>query len=124
MSIPKKQFHHLTDKDRTIIATLRHAKYSIDAIAKRLSVHRSTVYREIQRNGGKRVYNEVIAHRQARKRWNQSHTKLSVPSHAIRTYIVFHLILDGWSPEQIAGRLSILLVMRQYINLFTVLLLI
>ncbi len=107
MSIPKNSFRHLTDKDRTIIATLRHAKYSINAIAKRLSVHRSTVYREIQRNGGKHVYNEVIAHRQARKRWDKSHKKLSIPSHTIRTYIVFHLIFDGWSPEQIAGRLSI-----------------
>ena len=39
MSIPKKLFHHLTEKDTTIIAMLLHAKYSISEIVIQLQKH-------------------------------------------------------------------------------------
>ena len=98
-------------RERRLIEDLLVAKASVASIARRLSRHRSTVYREISRNrfddrelpelSG---YYGVLAQRKAaERRWR--HRKL------IRMPDLLAAVVDrlkaGWSPEQIAGRLRL-----------------
>jgi len=96
--------------ERRTIEDLLHRKVSVTEISRRISRHRSTVYREIRRN----VYKDeelpqldgyygmnaqrFTAERRARRR------KL-VRISALREAVIDRL-QEGWSPEQIAGRLK------------------
>jgi IS30 family transposase len=44
-------YQHLSHKDRVAIGTLREAAHSVIEIAAQLRVHRSTIARELKRNG-------------------------------------------------------------------------
>ena len=51
-----QHYNHLTSEDRTAIRALLQENFSQAKIAKNVGVHRSTIYREIRRNSGKRGY--------------------------------------------------------------------
>lgn len=101
----------LSVEERKILARLLHHKTRIAEIARVLSRHRSTIYREVQRNWWHDVevpqadgYWPLTAQKQAQDR-RRKYRKL-VAHQDLRDAVVDRL-KTGWSPEQIAGRLRI-----------------
>lgn len=101
--------------ERRQIATLLEAKVPVAEIARRLGRHRSTIYRETRRNfyytdfrdrwGQEyRGYYAVAGHGMAKRRQTRQAKLLRRP--ALREYVVARL-RDGWSPQQVAGRLKV-----------------
>lgn len=100
---------HLTLEERRIVAGLLHRKVSVAQIAIHLGRHRSTIHREIRRNfwhdpevpmaTGYWHMNaqSLAAARRSRQRKLIQHDDLRLA--------VIERLKDGWSPEQIAGRL-------------------
>jgi len=93
----------LTASDRSVLAHLLELKFSKVQIARRLGVHRSTVFRELQRNSGPIGYiPEEAQSRTDVRRWIWRKRKMD--DAATREYVCRHLE-EQWSPDQIAGRL-------------------
>ena len=106
----KKKYKHLTLKEREIIWMGLMSKKSQTRIAEIIGRHKSTISRELAKyNKGyklKRKYFPFKAHKKAKLRKKWSHKRPRIPNNKIRDYIEEKIML-GWSPEQIAGRLSI-----------------
>jgi len=104
----KKQYNHLSSEERDKIAYLRARGKSISNIAKIIGRNRSTVSRELRRNKSPtyNVYLANRAHQRAVKRKSLSVKRQRVRDPVIRRYIMRKL-KARWSPELIAGRLSI-----------------
>lgn len=101
-------YAHLTRKERYQIERLTQEATPIAQIARKLKVHRSTIYRERRRGagGGGRyaaAYAQVAAERRARR---------SVANHPRKPAVLWRSIarrlLRDWSPEQICGRAKLL----------------
>ena len=78
---------------------------SCQRIGDRIDRHKSTVCRELKRNGGREVYRPVVAHEQAWLRARRPKpTKLAQNPELCERVVED---LEGlWSPEEIAGRLK------------------
>ena len=109
------RYSHLELAERRQIATLMEAKVPIADIACQLGRHRSTIYRETRRNfyhtdfrdrwGQEyRGYYAVSGHRMAERRRARQAKLVHRPT--LREHVVARL-RDGWSPQQIAGRLKL-----------------
>lgn len=99
-----KQYQHITQENRVAISTLLKAGFGRQAIADQLGVHRSTIYREINRNGLKvSGYLPIVAERLVKERKTRQ-LKLNEDNDLSR--LVAGYLKKGWSPEQIAGRLK------------------
>ena len=99
-----KGYHHLTHIERCQICTLKDRGDSFRSIAKHLSVHPSTIGREIKRNSGLKGYRHTGAHQKARFRKN------TMPNNKMGAEIIAALrekLKLGWSPVQISGRLKL-----------------
>ncbi len=99
-----KGYHHLTQEERCQICALRKSGLSEPAIARQLGRDRTTVWREVRRNGGGRGYR----HRQAQGKASARRSAASSVARKMtpeRWRLVEDRLADGWSPEQIAGRL-------------------
>lgn len=98
-----QQYDHLTLEERCAIARLHEAGQSLRQIAAALDRSPSTISRELRRNGGTKVgYKPAYAQDQARaRRWTGS--KLERDD-ALRNRVL-GCLQNGWSPEQVAGRL-------------------
>jgi IS30 family transposase len=89
-----------------MLAALRTQGFSLSGIARQLGCHRSTVAREVKRNtshdGHYRASKaqELTNGRRSRSRRNQHFTTFELES-------VNTLLRERWSPQQIAGRLSV-----------------
>lgn len=97
-------------RERRIIEDMLNAKFSISEIATELGRHRSTVYRDIKRNfytdgelSNLSGYYGVIAQRKAEARRARRRKLIRLPK--LRQAVITQL-KEGWSPEQIAGRLA------------------
>ena len=97
-------------RERRIIEDMLNAKFSISKIATELGRHRSTVYRDIKRNfytdgelPNLSGYYGVIAQRKAEARRARRRKLIRLPK--LRMAVITQL-KEGWSPEQIAGRLA------------------
>jgi len=102
-----RRYCHLSLEERDRLAVMRAHGLSINEMARRLKRNKSTVSRELQRNRGP-VYSSygggsADLRARARRRLASRRERLRRPG--IRAYIRAKLHL-GWSPEQIAGRLS------------------
>ena len=99
------KYGHLTIEERCEIARLRTAGHSVRQIAAGLDRAPSTITRELRRNGSKtQGYQPSYAHQQARaRRWCGSRLERD---HHLREQVLFRL-KQGWSPEQVAGRLAL-----------------
>ena len=104
-------FAHLGLEDLPRLMRPREAKVRVDEMARQLGRHRSTICREIKRNGWHDA--EVP---QAEGYWPVSAQSLSDGRRRRRCKLLRHPALqaavvkrlkDGWSPEQIAGRLKL-----------------
>jgi IS30 family transposase len=99
-----ERYGQLSLEERCTIAQLREAGQSIRQIAAALDRSPSTVSRELTRNEGKQVgYKPSYAQQQARaRRWTGSRLERD---DGLRD-LVLRQLGEGWSPEQIAGRLA------------------
>ena len=97
-------------RERRTIEDMLYAKVPVNEIATTIGRHRSTVYREIKRNyftdeelpylSG---YYGTIAQREAAAR--RARRRKLIRLGELRTHVINRLI-EGWTPEQIAGRLG------------------
>lgn len=92
----------LTYEDRCQIAALLKRGISKAAIACDLGVHRSTVGREIRRNGGKTGYYHHWAQSQAEERQAARDSQVHKMKGALLAFVEERLRVD-WSPQQISG---------------------
>ena len=99
------QYHQLTIEERCEIARLHSQGRSIRQIAAGLDRAPSTVARELNRNGSRTLgYQPSYADQQARaRRWIGSRLERD---DALRERVLAGL-KQGWSPEQVAGRLAL-----------------
>ena len=97
-------YTHLSMKDRCLIATFLSMNAKISTIATRSGRHRSTIYREIKRNKGCERYMPGMAHEMAQQRHPGPSNKLQ--THAELNKYVLAGLKNGWSPEQISGRME------------------
>src|SRR5580658_4475891 len=97
-------YRHLTADERYRIARLREDGQSIRQIATALDRPPSTISRELKRNSGSQVgYQPLYADQQARaRRWTGLRLERDA---ALREHVLAQLA-QGWSPEQVAGRLA------------------
>jgi len=104
--IPK--YRKLVKEDRILIARWRFEGYSRKRIAKLLGRAVSTVGREIQRNSFQgKVYEPLHAQSKADEKKERAwKAKQPLKNPQIYAYVLGKL-RDGWSPEQISGRLKL-----------------
>ena len=100
-----KHYGHVTIEERCEVARLQAEGRSIRQIAAGLDRSPSTVARELKRNGSRTGgYKPVYAHQQARaRRWRGSRMERD---DALRARVL-SCLQQGWSPEQVAGRLKL-----------------
>lgn len=96
-------YNQLTQKERRQIKAFLDMDWPIDAIASRIGRHRSTIYRELKRNRINENYFPVKAHTRAQARKRRKPLKIWVNSQSYK--YVMKRLKQGWSPEQIAGRM-------------------
>jgi len=100
-----KTYKHLTPYERDILVIGINKGHTLNSIAEKLGRHRSTLKRELDRNFGPRRYRPHKAHERALKRHHEAHKKERLKSNALR-HDVEALLMKGWSPEIISGRLN------------------
>lgn len=97
-----KGYHHLAYEERCLIFILTQRGESKHQIAKELKVCRSTIYRELARNEGKKGYRYKQAHKKSCKRHQKvNRRKLKMTGELLK--IVESKLTLQCSPEQIAG---------------------
>jgi len=99
-------YTQLSQKERRQLKAFLDMGYTVSDITNRLDRHRSTIYREINRNSTGGCYWPVKAHTQARERKWRKPLKLIVDSPCYK--YVLDKLKKGWAPEQISGRMRIL----------------
>jgi IS30 family transposase len=98
-----KSYSRVSYEERCQIDAFLKTNYSLPEIATLLGRSKSTIYRELKRNSRLGIYTPSCAHAVARKRY-RSCRKKSRLTPKLENFV--HLMLEeGWSPEQIAGRL-------------------
>jgi len=97
----KKTYRHLSKYDRNLIFRLNRQRCSVSFIAKCIGVHRSTIYRELKRNGCP-DYRNNVAHESACTRRSNANKRRAKIKFLHLAYIEERL-LRSWSPEQIAS---------------------
>jgi len=93
-------YTQLTREQRYQIQALLKMGHSQTDIAGTLSVHRSTISRELQRNRGRRGYRPKQAHQFALQRRKKARKRITADIWAL----VEVRLRQDWSPEQITGR--------------------
>ena len=99
------KYSQLTLEQRYQIYAIKRAGFKQNQIALEISVHPSTVSRELGRNTGKRGYRPKQAHQKAKQRkLSKAHERVSPQTwRAVET----SLREQQWSPEQISGYLKL-----------------
>lgn len=93
---------HITKEQRYQIEVYVKLGKAKDFIAKELNVHRSTVFREIARNGQKRgKYSAQTAHGFSEERKERLFANRTFTADCQKTVIEY--LGEQWSPEQISG---------------------
>lgn len=93
-------YHHLTGYQRCQLYTLKKRGDSNRFIAQEIGVHRSTIYREKQRNSGLKGYRYKQADEKAKSR-RQNRRELKMTQSTLLT--INEKLNLQWSPEQISG---------------------
>jgi len=97
-------YKQLTQEQRYQIYAMKRAGFKQNKIAEEISVHPSTVSRELKRNRGGRGYRAKQAHALAEQRKQAK----QVPRIAPQTWALVKTHLsEQWSPEQISGHLKL-----------------
>ncbi len=100
-------YRHLSLRERDRITELRFHSMSLREIAKELGRSPSTLSRELRRNAtpSYKVYLSHRAHERAVTRKKEAGVRLRLKDERIVSYVRTRLV-EGWSPELIAGRIS------------------
>lgn len=96
----------LTDIERDQIAILVSRRIGVRDIGRQLNREHSTILREIKRNRFGQNYVAIHAQHLAKKRKSNAGKRHPLKDSQIYTYTLEKL-RQGWSPEQIAGRLEL-----------------
>ena len=106
--LQRRHYKHLSVFDRTRIGTKWKEGMHVRDIAALIKRDRSTVIRELKRNGsGKNLgYRPEFAHTKAWKKREKRGVRPLLKNTLIRDYVT-EKMKDGWSPEQIQLRLPI-----------------
>ncbi len=99
-------YHHLTYKQRCQIDALLKSGESRREIAVKICIHRSAIYRELERNSGKDGYDCDQAHAKACVRSSLANAQPRKMTPDTVQFIEGRLCNYQWSPEKIAGRLK------------------
>ena len=101
-----KKYDHLTLLERDKITTMLYERKSFGEIALALGRSKSTLSREIKRNASPeyQCYLSHRAHGRSEERRKQSGSRPRLKNKQIVSFVTAEL-QEGWSPEQIAGRL-------------------
>jgi transposase, IS30 family len=97
---------HLTLGERQYLQRLVKAKMPKAEIARLLNRHRSTIYRELDRNGDALGYQSDRAEWLAKRRRLRCHRPQKLRDLDMRLYVNDRL-RQAWSPDQIAGRMRV-----------------
>jgi IS30 family transposase len=99
-------YKHLTMEERNVIYRMRFAGHSDAEIARCLGRHRSSIGRECRRNADvEGRYFAAAAQTWANSR-RRAHLRRPKTGHRRLMAYVAERLMDHWSPEQVAGRLS------------------
>ena len=109
-----ESYHQLTQHERYIIASMRRQRNSVPQIADRLGRHRSTIYREVERNkttynghyGAHKAHSYAVARGRRCRRGPQYK-----PQELAR---VDALLRQWWSPQRISGVQIVCMPTRHY----------
>ena len=94
-----RNYNQLTQTERYQIYALRKANKNPTEISRVLGRHKSTIYRELKRNLGKRGYRAVQAHQFAVER----HMSRDCRQISLEDWkLIESLVRRDWSPEQIS----------------------
>jgi IS30 family transposase len=101
-------YKHLSPSERDLIAVLLARGIVFREIGERLKRNKSTISREIKRNGSpvREEYRSFQAQGRYETRMKETHAKIRLKNDRIREYVIEKLKLK-WSPEQIAGALQL-----------------
>lgn len=101
-------YHQLCAEERACIMQMTHQGLSLRHIAAVLRRAPSSISREIRRNTiavATVPYDAAAAGRQARQRLRQPRRPRKLQTHSAVFIVVTDLLRQGWSPQQIQGRL-------------------
>jgi transposase, IS30 family len=103
------RYHQITPDERYRLAALRtqHPPLSNAEMARQLGRHPSTISRELRRNAA--THDGAYRPSKAQERTNgrRSRTRRGSTFTARQWMLVEDLLVEGWSPEQISGRLRL-----------------
>ena len=97
-------YKQLTLEQRYQIYGLLHTNLSKSEISRRAGIHKSTLDRELKRNGGLRGYRARQAAQKAERRRQQASKHIRFTDTVKER--VEHYLKEDWSPEQISGTLA------------------
>lgn len=100
------QYTQLSVTDRRRLFVFLEMRLSIGEIAYKLSRHRSTIYRELNRNKESGLYLPIVAQQKALERSKNGRPNKLKDNGVLRDYVTRCLLEKGWSPEQISGRMK------------------
>lgn len=101
-------YKHLTQPLRYYIYMQLSNGISVPEVAKAIKVHKSSIYRELNRNADEygRYYEGTAQLKSEKRRENaKQDVRFNVITDEVKQYMLNHL--GDWSPEQIAGRMKI-----------------
>ncbi|WP_158136953.1 helix-turn-helix domain-containing protein, partial [Companilactobacillus paralimentarius] len=98
-------YNHLTLKDRECILLGITLNDTYQVIAEKIGCSKTTVSREIKRNGGRKVYSAVKAQENYQGRRLKSRRPKLLTDLKLRDFVLHCIVKRQWSPEQISGRL-------------------
>jgi transposase, IS30 family len=101
-------YKQLVKVERMEIGILLSKGYKVSDIAAEVGRHQSTLYRELRRNAVAGSYQSAKADHKAyvRRKAAKYQAMRIIGDMKLREYIETKLLVDDWSPEQIAGRLA------------------
>jgi len=99
-------YRHLTLKDREIILVGLKLNQSYQKISVQIGCSKSTISREVQRNGGRDEYSAAQSQDAYQQRRLKSRRSRILSDYDIREFVIKCIVSYHWSPEQISGRLS------------------
>lgn len=99
-------YDHLTLKYRECILLGVTLNDTYQAIADKIGCSKTTISREINRNGGRSAYSAIKAHENYQRRRLKSRRPRILTNLKLRDFVLHYIVQYQWSPEQISGRLA------------------